>query len=226
LPLSVLLPLHPPDAVQLVALVEDQVSVAVPPAGTLDGLTDSETAGGGGAALTVTTVLACVVPPGPVQLNTKVEVLDSEPVDWVPLVALLPFQPFEAVQPVVPIVDQVSVDVPPAVTDVGLAEMEMEGAGGDCTATGAEAEVVPPAPVQLRSNEEFAESVPLDCVPLVGFAPLQAPEAVHVFAAVADQLSVVESPAVTVFGLAVRVTVGGVVPTKTVAEALAEPPGP
>jgi hypothetical protein len=225
-PLSVLLPLHPPDAVQLVALAEDQVNVAVPPAGTLDGLTESDTTGGAGAALTVTTVLAWEVPPGPEQLRTKVDVEDSEPVDCVPLVGLLPFQAFEAVQLLVPIVAHVSVEDPPAVTDEGLADIEMEGAGGDCTATVADAEVVPPAPVQLRLNAESAESAPLDCVPLVGFDPLHAPEAVHSFAAVVDQLSVVASPAVTVFGLAVIVMVGGVDPTDTVAEARAEPPGP
>jgi hypothetical protein len=113
------------------------------------------------------------------------------------LVALLPFQPSDAVQLVVPIVDQVSVEDPPAVTETGLAAMEMDGAGDDCTATIAEAEVVPPAPVQLRWNVESPDSGPLDCVPLIGFAPLQAPDAVQSSAPVVDQLSAVEFPAVT-----------------------------
>jgi hypothetical protein len=52
-PLVALTPLHPPDAVQFVALVELQVSVEVPPEITLAGLAAIDTVGAGGP-LTVT----------------------------------------------------------------------------------------------------------------------------------------------------------------------------
>ena len=45
-------------------------------------------------------------------------------------------------------------------------------------------------------------------VPLVGFVPIQLPEALQVVALVEDQLSVVVSPLPTVVGSAVSVTVG------------------
>ena len=53
MPLVALTPLHPPDAVQLVALVELHVSVEVPPEIMLAGLAANDTVGAGGP-LTVT----------------------------------------------------------------------------------------------------------------------------------------------------------------------------
>jgi hypothetical protein len=47
------LPDHPPDAVQAVALVEDQVNVELPPADTLVGLALSATLGSSAATVTV-----------------------------------------------------------------------------------------------------------------------------------------------------------------------------
>jgi len=64
------LPLHAPDAVQPVALVDDHVSVADPPTVTDVGLAVSDTVGGGGgAAVTVTVVDALALPPGPEQVS-------------------------------------------------------------------------------------------------------------------------------------------------------------
>lgn len=52
------LPLQPPLAVQLVALLEDQFRVALPPVTTVFGLTVSVSVGaGGGGALTMTLAL-------------------------------------------------------------------------------------------------------------------------------------------------------------------------
>jgi hypothetical protein len=51
LPLTATPPVHPPEAVQEVALVADQLKVELPPAATLDGFALRETVG---AAETVT----------------------------------------------------------------------------------------------------------------------------------------------------------------------------
>ena len=73
----------------------------------------------------------------------------------------------------------------------------------------------------------MAVSAPVDCEPLVAFVPDQPPDATHELASVEDQLRVEDSPASTLAGLTVRVTVGGGVGTTvTVAEALALPPEP
>jgi len=53
-----------------------------------------------------------------------------------------------------------------------------------------------------------AVSVPVDWLPLVGFAPLQPPEALQLVALVELHVSVEEPPLVTEAGLAVSVTVG------------------
>ncbi|MBS0375270.1 MAG: hypothetical protein JSR73_11870 [Proteobacteria bacterium] len=65
-PLVAFVPLQPPDAVQVVAFVELQVSVEAPPLATLVGLAVSVTVGAG---TTVTVVLALPEPPVPVQLS-------------------------------------------------------------------------------------------------------------------------------------------------------------
>ena len=69
------------------------------------------------------------VPPAPVQLSMKVPTLVNAPVDWLPEVALAPDQAPEAVQDVALVEDQVSVEEPPLVTDVGFALIDTVGAG-------------------------------------------------------------------------------------------------
>jgi hypothetical protein len=68
-PLTERLPLHPPEAVQLVALVDDHDSVEVPPEFTVPGFALSVTVGAA-ACVTDTDVLACAEPPAPVQFST------------------------------------------------------------------------------------------------------------------------------------------------------------
>lgn len=63
------LPDHPLDAMQLVALVEDQVSVEVPPVPTCAGFAEILTVGTGGIALTATVAVCEVEPPGPLQFS-------------------------------------------------------------------------------------------------------------------------------------------------------------
>ena len=60
-------PLQPPEAVQPVALVDDQFSVAAAPLATLLGVAVSVTVGAGG--LTVTVADALALPPAPLQLS-------------------------------------------------------------------------------------------------------------------------------------------------------------
>ena len=67
LPLIPLLPDQPPEAVQLLALLEDQLSMADPPLLTVAGLALRLTTGAGVETLTVTDWLA--LPPGPLQVS-------------------------------------------------------------------------------------------------------------------------------------------------------------
>jgi hypothetical protein len=62
-------PLHPPDAVHDVALVEDQFRVALPPCATWAGVAEIVTVGTGGVALTATVAVCDAVPPAPVQAS-------------------------------------------------------------------------------------------------------------------------------------------------------------
>ena len=68
-------PDHAPEAVQEVALVDDQLNVVPPPLGTLVGLALSETVG---AAAETETVTDCAAdPPAPVQVNVNMVVVVS-----------------------------------------------------------------------------------------------------------------------------------------------------
>ena len=69
LPEVPLVPDQAPEAVQLVALVEDHVSVELDPLWIELGLAEIETVGAGVAAVTVTAAEALVLPPDPVQLS-------------------------------------------------------------------------------------------------------------------------------------------------------------
>lgn len=73
----------------------------------------------------------------------------SVPVDWLPDIALAPDHAPEAVQEFAFAEDQVSIEVPPLVTVVGLAESDTVGAVG---AVGARAVLTVPPP-QAASTE-------------------------------------------------------------------------
>lgn len=62
----------------------------------------------------------------------------------------------------------------------------------------------------------MADSTPVDCEPLIGLLPLQAPAAVQAVALAADQLSVELVPLVTELGAALIETVGAAEFTLTV----------
>ncbi len=64
------MPLQPPEAVQLVALVEVQLRVADCPWSMLERDTDRfATGAGGGGAFTVTLTLSLALPPAPLQVR-------------------------------------------------------------------------------------------------------------------------------------------------------------
>jgi hypothetical protein len=126
---------------------------------------------------------------------------------WLPEIALPPDQPPEAVQDVASAEDQVSVDDPPLVTDVGFAENDTVGGGGD-TVTVADALCAPPNPVQVRLKVPLLVSTPEVSLPEVAFAPDQPPEAVQDVAFVEDQISVDDPPLVTDVGFAASDTLG------------------
>jgi hypothetical protein len=62
-------PLHPPDATQDVASVDDHVSVELPPVVTTVGFAVRVTVGTTGAATTLIVTLVCAWPPCPEQLR-------------------------------------------------------------------------------------------------------------------------------------------------------------
>ena len=133
-PLVARLPDHAPEAVQLVALVDDHVSELLPPLATETGLAVSETVGALDATVTVAVRLA--LPPAPAQVSVKLVVAASAPVDWLPLVAFVPLQPPDAVQLVAFVEDQAREPLPPLATLVGLAVIVTIGAGvGELLAT-------------------------------------------------------------------------------------------
>lgn len=133
-PFTGLAPLHAPDAVQAVALVEDQLSVDEPPLTTVVGDALNVTDGSGGA-VTVTVTDCVAEPPAPLQDRAKDVLAVSTPVDTEPEVALFPLQPPEAVQKVALVDDQLSVDEPPLAIVVGVAVSVTDGAANCVTVT-------------------------------------------------------------------------------------------
>jgi hypothetical protein len=198
-------PLHPPLAVQLVALLVVQARLAELPEVTTVGEALSEMTGADGDTETMTDVE--LVPPAPLQLREKVEVAFSAGLISVPLASFDPVQAPEAVHDVEPVTLQVSVVVSPIRTVDGLALRAMVGCPVAMVME-AFAEVVPPAPVHCNVKVESVVTGPTDSEPLTAFAPLQAPEAVHAVASVLVQLRVVLTPATTLAAAGVRVTVG------------------
>ena len=148
-PLLATAPVQAPDAKQLVALVDDQVSVAAPPGATLLGVAVSATVGvGGGVTVTVTDCAA--LPPGPVQVSVNRVLAVSVPVGAEPLGALAPLHPPPAVQASASVDDQDRVDEPLNSTVVGEADSVTLGVGGGLTLTVTLWLALPPAPVQVR----------------------------------------------------------------------------
>jgi hypothetical protein len=139
-------PDHAPEAVQAVALLEDQVNVELPPLVTLLGLVLSDTLGG---VADVVTVADCdAEPPAPVHVIVYFVVAEMADVAVEPLVAMLPLQPPDAAQAVVFADDQVNVDAAPLLRVLGFAERVTAGAAR-LTETVVDCVALPPVPVQV-----------------------------------------------------------------------------
>ncbi len=129
------------------------------------------------------------------------------PLDCEPFGLRLPDQAPDAEQRVALRLDQVSVELPPGTTVLGLAVSLISGAAL-LTVTIADWLLEPPGPVQVKPNSEVFDSAPVSHVPLVATGPFQAPLAVQPWAFLAFQVSVELSPATSVVGEASRVIVG------------------
>lgn len=151
-PLRVLVPVQPPDAVQLAALVDNQLSVVEPPLATVVGVAVSVTDGAAGC-VTVTFTDCVADPPAPVQVNANAEFAVRAPVDALPDVALVPLQLPEAEHDVALVDDQVSVAADPDTTDDGVTASVTDGAcgavGGWVTLAVTVWPAVPPAPAHV-----------------------------------------------------------------------------
>jgi len=164
-PLSALAPDQAPEAEQVATLPLDQVSVAAPPEVTVLGLTLSVTTAG--VPVTVTVADWVADPPAPVHVSPYSLVLPSAPVDQVPLGATGPLQAPEAVHAVAPVEDQVSEELAPLATVVGVAVSVTVGAV-ESTITSADCDPVPPAPLQVNVKFVFEVSGLVEIVPLIG----------------------------------------------------------
>lgn len=132
---------------QLVALVDVQMTVEALPLDTLEGLALIETVGA--AAAEILTVADCdAEPPAPVHVSVNFVVAVRAGVAFEPAAASAPLQPPEAVQAVALVDDQVSVEVAPLLTVAGFAVRVTAGAGV-LTDTVADCAVLPPVPLQV-----------------------------------------------------------------------------
>lgn len=120
-------PVAADDAVQVVALVLDQVNVLDAPLMTDVGLALNVTVGAGTTTATVTDWLA--LPPTPLQLIVNVELAVMLLITSVPDVVLVPLQLPEAVQLAAEVALHTSVALPFKATLPGLADNTTVGAG-------------------------------------------------------------------------------------------------
>jgi len=148
-PVTALAPTQAPEAVQAVAFVEDHANVDAAPLVTVLGEAAKLTVGAG--VLTDTVADCVALPPAPLQVKVKVELLVSAPEDCEPLVPLAPDQAPEAVQEVALIADQVKFELPPLATVLGLALMLTVAVGFAVTVTVADCTALPPGPAQLNA---------------------------------------------------------------------------
>jgi hypothetical protein len=146
LPKVAFAPLHAPDAVHAVALVDDHVNVLLAPLLTAVGAADNVTVGAGVEPATAMDALANAVPPAPVQLSVYAALAFNAPVLSLPETAFAPLHPPEAVHAVAFVLDQVNVPEAPALTAAGLADNATVGAG----AALAEGSAPPPPPQAVR----------------------------------------------------------------------------
>ena len=146
-PLVALVPDQAPEAVQAVALVDDQLIVETLPLVIELGLAPSVTVGAD--ALTDTVADCTALPPAPVHVSVYVALALSAPVDCEPLTALVPDQAPDAVQEVAFADDQVSVALAPLAIALGPTLKLTVGVGA-FTETVADCAALPPSPLQVK----------------------------------------------------------------------------
>jgi hypothetical protein len=244
LPEVALAPLHPPEAVQPVASVDDQVSCVLPPRVTAVGLAEKVTvgaAGGGGGggddAPSICTVVEREIrPPPPTHWSVKVVGLRRFAIVWLPEVDFVPFQPPAATHELAFVDDHVSVVLAPLATRVGRAARVNVGAAqlplgqpgsGGRIATHTRSLPDAPLPEQVSVKDAAAARAAVCSEPWSALLPLQLPEAVHTVALVVAQLSVARVLLPTIVGRTLRSTVGaapGDEVSVTVTEREAVPP--
>jgi hypothetical protein len=134
-PLNDFLPDQPPDVEHDVAFWLDHDNVEAVPTSTVLGLAVSVTTGANSETVTLTDCVA--EPPAPLHVSWYSVVVESAPVDQVPLVATVPCQPPEAVQAVASAEFQLKVDVPPLAIVGGDADNVTVGAS-EVTTTSAD----------------------------------------------------------------------------------------
>ncbi|GAB4466198.1 MAG: hypothetical protein OHK0044_05750 [Burkholderiaceae bacterium] len=226
-------PLHAPEALQVVALVAVQLSVAALPLCTVPGVTANVSVGAGtGGALTLTVTACVTVPPAPVHESENALLAVSGPVDWDPDSGFCPDHVPDAAHVVAFADDHVNVAAPPLATLVGSALSETVGAGGGggalWTMTVTDCVAVPPAPLHESEKMLLAVSGPVVSEPAVALTPDHAPDATHVVASVDVQVSVAAAPLGTFTGLAVSDTDGaaggGTAATLIVIDLVSAPP--
>lgn len=91
---------------------------------------------------------------------------------------MAPDHPPDALQAVALAELHVSVALAPLATALGPT-LKLTVGVGDLTETVADCEALPPAPLQVRVYVALVSRAPVDCEPLTGLLPDQAPEAVH-----------------------------------------------
>lgn len=150
-----LLPLHAPEAEQVVALAVDQESNEVPPDVTVVGVAVSVTVGAGVVpGMTVTATEDCpVVFAAPVHVNVNVLFAVNAPLVTLPLVARAPDHAPDAVHAVASVELHVNVTEPPLEIEVEFTERLTVGEGwaGDVGGVAAVVGVSPPLPHAARS---------------------------------------------------------------------------
>jgi hypothetical protein len=126
-PLTARAPDQAPDALQAVALVADQLNVALLPLATVLGVAVSVTVGAEG--VTDTVAVCTALPPAPVHVSVYVALAVRAAVCCEPLVPKDPDQAPEPVHEVALEVDQFNVDRLPLATVLGFAARLMVGTG-------------------------------------------------------------------------------------------------
>jgi len=219
-PLTGSAPVHPPEAVHDVALLELQESVAVPPGVISEELNLSVAVG-----MTFTTTLASEVPPVPLQLSEYEVAVATAPVLWLPLRPTEPLQAPLAVQDVVLLEVHVNVERPPAVTTDGDAVNVTLGSGRMVTVVTRGA-VRPPGPAQMSEYAVAAVNGPVLRLPLAASVPLQPPEALQEVALAELHVSTEAFPEATAVGAAASVAVGAGIDATVAVAGGVTPPGP